>query len=147
MRVEKDLPTSWQSIFGDGFGVNKTKMNLTGTGTSMRWGMMTPRDILTRPTRGFDKDSNAPTKLIVPSVPSSSLLMMLSRRWEVANLYRSENDCAAGIPSSPISTWNCFKHSLNISCARESSWKSWSCATSQPSLWLCFLFGLHTSKW
>jgi hypothetical protein len=40
--VENARPISWQSMLGDGFGVNKMKMKRTGISISNRFGMTTP---------------------------------------------------------------------------------------------------------
>ena len=49
MRVEKALPISWQSIDRDDFGVKRTKMNRTGSWTSIRFGINVPLESRTRP--------------------------------------------------------------------------------------------------
>lgn len=68
INVEKDLPTSWKSMFGDGFGVRTIKTNLTGKGTSIELGIMIPSANLTRATAGLVRLSKAPTNTMVPSV-------------------------------------------------------------------------------
>ena len=88
-------------MLGEKFGVKSTKMNRTGTGTSIRFGITTAEANRTTATIGFSMDWSDPTNAIVPSVPSSILFMMLSRRWAVAMRCSSEKE---GVEVSPFSS-------------------------------------------
>jgi hypothetical protein len=76
IKVEKDRPTSWQSIEAVVLGVTRRKMNLTGMGTSRALGMMMPSANLTKAVKGSVIKSRAPTNVIAPSVSSGTLIMI-----------------------------------------------------------------------
>ena len=77
MRVENDRPTSWQSMFFDGVGVNTTMTNLRGNGTSNAFDITTPSLNLTKATMGLDRASIAPHRVRAPSDPSGIRCMMV----------------------------------------------------------------------
>ncbi len=86
-------------------GVSSIKMNRMGNGTSITFGMITAGESRAKATMGLSNDLSAPTRAMVPSVPSSILFIMLSGRLAEAIFCKSEKDGGFGNPFS-VSPYN-----------------------------------------